>query len=68
MHANGLHSCIAVSDAYHMFRIKKLLQHQGIAPVYVSSRPDSRPHGALQRVYAVLREATSYLSWKLGMT
>src|ERR1035438_9236481 len=61
MRANGLHSCVAVSDAYHVFRIKKLLEHEGIGPVYVAPRPDSRPHGAVQRAYAVLREACSYL-------
>jgi uncharacterized SAM-binding protein YcdF (DUF218 family) len=68
MRANGLNSCVAVSDAYHVFRIKKLLEHEGIGPVYVAPRPDSRPHGAVQRAYAVLREACSYLLWKLGMT
>jgi uncharacterized SAM-binding protein YcdF (DUF218 family) len=68
MRANGLHSCVAVSDAYHVFRIKRLLEHEGIAPVYVAPRPDSRPRGALQRMYAVMREACSYLVWKLGMT
>jgi uncharacterized SAM-binding protein YcdF (DUF218 family) len=68
MRANGLHSCVAVSDAYHVFRIKRLLEHEGIGPVYVAPRPDSRPHGALQRAYAVMREACSYLVWKLGMT
>jgi len=68
MRANGLHSCVAVSDAYHVFRIKKLLEHEGIAPVYVAPRPDSRPHTLVLRVYAVLREACSYLVWKVGMT
>jgi uncharacterized SAM-binding protein YcdF (DUF218 family) len=68
MRANGLHSCIAVSDAYHVFRIKRLLEHQGIAPVYVAPRPGSRPHSVVQRMYAVVREACSYLLWKLGMT
>jgi len=68
MRANGLHSCVAVSDAYHVFRIKRLLEHEGIGPVYVAPRPDSRPHGAVQRTYAVMREASSYLLWKLGMT
>jgi uncharacterized SAM-binding protein YcdF (DUF218 family) len=68
MRANGLHSCVAVSDAYHVFRIRKLLEHEGLGPVYVAPRPDSRPHGVLQRTVAVLREATSYLLWKLGMT
>jgi uncharacterized SAM-binding protein YcdF (DUF218 family) len=68
MRANGLHSCVAVSDAYHVFRIKKLLEHEGVGPVYVAPRPDSRPHSVAQRAYAVLREASSYLVWKLGMT
>lgn len=68
MRANGLHSCVAVSDAYHVFRIKKLLEHEGIDPVYVAPRPDSKPHNIAQRTYAVLREASSYLLWKLGMT
>jgi uncharacterized SAM-binding protein YcdF (DUF218 family) len=68
MRANGLHSCVAVSDAYHVFRIKKLLEHEGIGPVYVAPRPDSRPRGITQRAYALLREASSYLLWKLGMT
>jgi len=68
MRANGLHSCVAVSDAYHVFRIKRLLQHQGIGPVYVAPRPGSRPRNVVQRTYAVLREACSYLVWKLSMT
>lgn len=66
MRANGLHSCIAVSDAYHVFRIRKLLEHEGVGPVYVSPRPDSRPHSATQRALAVLRETISYWSWKMG--
>jgi len=68
MRANGLRSCVAVSDAYHVFRIKRLLEHEGIGPVYVAPRPDSKPHGAIQRAYAVTREASSYLLWKLGLT
>jgi len=68
MHANSLHSCIAVSDAYHVFRIRKLLEHEGIGPVYTAPRPDSRPRSALQRMLAVLREATSYLLWRIGIT
>jgi uncharacterized SAM-binding protein YcdF (DUF218 family) len=67
MRANGLHSCVAVSDAYHVFRIRKLLEHEGVAPVYVAPRPDSRPHTTWQREVAVLREATSYLLWRIGV-
>ena len=68
MHANGLRSCIAVSDAYHVFRIRKLLEHEGVGPIYVAPRPDSRPRGIFQRVLAVLREATSYMLWRFGIT
>jgi uncharacterized SAM-binding protein YcdF (DUF218 family) len=68
MRANGLHSCVAVSDAYHVFRIRKLLEHEGVAPVYVAPRPDSRPRSTWQREVAVLRESTSYLLWRIGIT
>jgi uncharacterized SAM-binding protein YcdF (DUF218 family) len=68
MRANGLHSCVAVSDAYHVFRIRKLLEHEGIGPVYVAPRPDSKPRDTMQRLIAVLREAASYSLWKLGVT
>ena len=64
MRANGMHTCIAVSDAYHVFLIRKLLEHEGIQ-VYVAPRPDSVPHSAGQRAEAVLREAVSYALWQL---
>jgi len=68
MRANNLHSCVAVSDAYHVFRIRKLLEHEGIGPVYTAPRLDTRPHSLLQRAGAALREATSYLLWRIGIT
>jgi len=67
MRANGLHSCVAVSDAYHVFRIRKLLEHEGMQ-VYVAPRRDSIPHTRSMRAEAVMREALSYLLWKLGMS
>ena len=67
MHVNGMHSCIAVSDAYHVFRIRALLEHEGVQ-VEVAPRPESRPHSLLQRFGAAMREAMSYLVWKLGLT
>ena len=66
MRANGMHRCLAVSDEYHVFRIKKLLQHEGVQ-VYVAPRAGSRPRGRWQRMVAVLREAMSYLVWKLNI-
>lgn len=68
MHANSLHSCAAVSDAHHVFRIRKLLEHEGVGPLYLAPRPDSRPHGVVQRTLALLREATSYMFWRIGIT
>jgi hypothetical protein len=56
-----------VSDEYHVFRIRKLLEHEGMT-VYVMPRPDSRPRTSSQRALGVLREATSYLLWRLHIT
>jgi uncharacterized SAM-binding protein YcdF (DUF218 family) len=66
MRANGIHSCLAVSDEYHVFRIKELLEHEGMQ-VYVAPRAGSRPRGHGQRLLAVLREAISYLVWRLNV-
>jgi uncharacterized SAM-binding protein YcdF (DUF218 family) len=67
MRTNRMHTCVAVSDQYHVFRIQRLLEHEGIH-VYVAPRPDSRPHSILVRVFAVLREAFSYMAWRLHLT
>jgi uncharacterized SAM-binding protein YcdF (DUF218 family) len=64
MRANHMRACIAVSDAYHVFRIRKLLEHQGIR-VFVAPRPDSRPKSVWQRGAALLRESVSYLVWRI---
>lgn len=66
MHVNGMHSCIAVSDAYHLFRIRALLEREGVQ-VEVAPRPESRPRSLMQRFGAVTREAMSYLVWKVGL-
>jgi len=66
MRTNHMQSCIAVSDAYHVFRIRKLLEHQGLT-VYLAPRADSRPKSLWQRSLAILREGASYLVWRIGM-
>jgi uncharacterized SAM-binding protein YcdF (DUF218 family) len=66
MRANGMHSCIAVSDAYHVFRIRALLEHEGVQ-VEVAPRPESRPRHLWDRFAAVMREAASYMAWKAGL-
>lgn len=67
LRANGMKSCVAVSDAYHIYRIKRLLEAQGTV-VYGAPRPDSLPHSAFARALAVLREAVSYTLWKMHIT
>src|ERR1017187_923649 len=67
MRVNGMHRCIAVSDAYHVFRIRALLEREGVE-VEVAPRPESRPHSFWERFWAVMREAMSYLAWKAGMS
>jgi uncharacterized SAM-binding protein YcdF (DUF218 family) len=66
MRANRMNSCIAVSDAYHVFRIRKMLQHEGLQ-VYLAPRLDSRPKSIWQRAVAITRESTSYLLWRVGI-
>jgi uncharacterized SAM-binding protein YcdF (DUF218 family) len=66
MRTNGMGSCIAVSDAYHVFRIRALLEHEGVH-VELAPRPESRPHPLWERFVAVMREAASYLAWKAGL-
>jgi uncharacterized SAM-binding protein YcdF (DUF218 family) len=66
MRANHMRTCIAVSDAYHVFRIRKLLEHEGVQ-VFLAPRPDSRPRSVWQRGTALLRESMSYLGWRAGI-
>jgi uncharacterized SAM-binding protein YcdF (DUF218 family) len=67
MRANGWKSCIAVSDAYHLFRIKKMLGRQGIE-AYVSPRPQEKTVTKTSRLFTVMREGLSYMLWTLHIT
>lgn len=66
MRANGLETCDAVSDAYHMFRVKKILEREGIT-AYASPRPGSMPKSVWGKTWAVLREAVSYTAWRMHL-
>lgn len=66
MRENKMSSCIAVSDAYHVFRIRKMLEHEGLK-VYLAPRLDSRPKSVWQRALAITREGASYLVWRVGV-
>jgi len=66
MSANNMRSCIAVSDPYHVFRIKRLLEAQGWV-VYASPRKPEIDPGPAARSVNVAREALSYTLWRMYM-
>jgi uncharacterized SAM-binding protein YcdF (DUF218 family) len=66
MDANNLKTALLVSDAYHVYRAKRMLEAEGIT-VYTSPRPDSAPKTAWGRITTALREATSYLLYRLHL-
>ncbi|MEO5924668.1 MAG: YdcF family protein [Bryobacteraceae bacterium] len=61
-------SCIVVSDGYHIFRVKKLLENRGIK-VYGSPRPEERrPEERSWTGYWVyVRQAIAYGLWRIGI-
>jgi len=64
LRANGMRACILVSDAYHMFRAKQMMEAQGIQ-AYISPRPDSIPKTLFGRFLAAMRESLSYTLYKM---
>jgi len=67
MRANGMHTCLAVSDGYHIFRIKHMLERQGVT-VYGAPRANSKPQSLWKRNVAVFHEITSYTVWVLHLS
>jgi uncharacterized SAM-binding protein YcdF (DUF218 family) len=67
MYVNGMHSCLAVSDGYHIFRIKKMLGREGVT-VYGAPRPNSRPQTFWRRQESAWHEIGSYTLWIFHVT
>ena len=65
MHRMGLHSAIVVSDGYHIFRVKKMLQFRGLQ-VYGSPRKELN-RGALHEHWNYVKQAIGYLLWRAGV-
>lgn len=65
MRRMSLGSCIVVSDGYHIYRAKKMLEAQGFA-VYGSPRP-SPPQSELREWWLYARQAVAYLLWRWGV-
>jgi uncharacterized SAM-binding protein YcdF (DUF218 family) len=64
---NGSNDCVAVSDGYHMFRIKQMMAKQGIV-AYGAPRYPAKPFTTLQRTGYYLREVLSLTLWRLHIT
>jgi uncharacterized SAM-binding protein YcdF (DUF218 family) len=65
MRRMGLKSCIVVSDGYHIYRAKKMLEAQGFR-VYGSPRPEQGQSG-LRQWWLCLRQAVGYWLWRVGI-
>jgi uncharacterized SAM-binding protein YcdF (DUF218 family) len=66
MRRNNMHSCVAVSDGYHLFRIKRMMERQGLT-VYGAPRPENRPLSGWQKLRIQLKEVLSYTAWRLHL-
>ena len=62
----GLKYCILVSDGYHIFRAKKMLESRGIK-VFGSPR-QAGPHEDPEPWWLYFRQAVGYLLWALGLS
>lgn len=66
MRRRNLRSCIVVSDGYHIFRVKKMLEFKGLE-VYGSPRP-SVPKPGFGEDWLYFRQAVAYGLWMIGIT
>jgi len=69
MHRMNLRSCIVVSDGYHIYRVKKLLENQGMK-VFGSPRPEDRVPQESQSwrsEWLYVRQAVAYGLWRMGI-
>jgi len=67
MRRNNMHSCVAVSDGYHLFRIKRMMERQGVT-VYGAPRPELKPLSRWQQMRIQMKEVLSYTLWRLHLT
>jgi uncharacterized SAM-binding protein YcdF (DUF218 family) len=65
MRRMNLHSCIVVSDGYHIYRVKKMLEFQGM-DVYGSPRPSLQREDWRQE-WLYFRQAIAYGLWRIGI-
>lgn len=64
MRRMNLKSCIVVSDGYHIYRVKKMLEFRGL-DVYGSPRPSNETGWRAKWLY--FRQAVGYALWRIGI-
>jgi len=65
MRRMNLRSAIVVSDGYHIYRVKKMLESEGMS-VYGSPRP-AEPRGDWRERWLYFRQAIAYELWRIGI-
>lgn len=58
-------SCIVVSDGYHIYRVKKMLEARGLRALGSPRSPGS--DSRLRRAWYYARQAFGYLLWRMGI-
>jgi uncharacterized SAM-binding protein YcdF (DUF218 family) len=66
MRRMNLKSCIVVSDGYHIYRVKKVLEGEGMK-VYGSPRPEANPPEGWEGTWLNVRQALAYDLWRMGI-
>jgi uncharacterized SAM-binding protein YcdF (DUF218 family) len=66
MRRMDLRSCIVVSDGYHIYRAKKILENQGFR-AFGSPRPWKQAPGVWENHWLSLRQAVGLGLWRLGI-
>ena len=61
----GLRSCIIVSDGYHLFRVKRILQQKGFAAWGSPRTPGDT--NVPEEWWRYFRQAVAYGLWKIGV-
>ena len=65
MRRMGLNSAIVVSDGYHIYRVKKMLESRGLK-AYGSPRKEHNPEPLRDR-WNYVKQAMGYLLWRVGV-
>jgi uncharacterized SAM-binding protein YcdF (DUF218 family) len=58
-------SCIVVSDGYHIYRVKQMLQAHGIRALGSPRSPGGDP--PIKRGWYYARQALGYILWRMGI-